>query len=393
MIRKLFGFLILAALAAVLGFLIVAVPRLDAEMNAVVPHAPYAVSSEAQALHDTLYIADLHADSLLWRRDVAKRNARGQVDLPRLRDGGVELQVFSAVTQSPRGQNFAGNASDAPDNITPLAVAQGWPVRSWTSIYHRAAYQAKRLQHVERRAKNRLVIARTKADLDQPPGTIVGLLLTEGSHPLEGELDNIDRLFDEGYRAMGLQHFFDNRLGGSLHGAEKGGLTAFGRAAVTRMWDLDIAVDLAHSSERTARDVLAMNRERSDPGAVFISHGGVRGGCAVTTRRNLPDDLLAELARQGGILGVGYFNGAICDTTPAGIASAVVKTIDVMGADAVALGSDFDGTVTTQLDTSELAAITQALLDRGLSEPTIRAVMGENARRFFTASLPAESQK
>ena len=388
MIRKLLGFFILAALAAVLGFLIVQVPKLDASMNPVAPHDPYPVSDAARALHDQLYIADLHADSLLWKRDMRVRQSRGQVDLPRLREGGVDLQVFSAVTQSPRGQNFAGNASDAPDNITPLAVAQLWPVRTYGSIYQRAAYQAQRLQRVEADPEARLVIARTKADLTQPEGVIVGLLLTEGSHPLEGELDNIDRLFDEGYRAMGLQHFFDNDLGGSLHGASKGGLTPFGRQAVSRMWDMDIAVDLAHSSERVARDVLAMNRERAEPGAVFISHGGVRGACAVTRQRNLPGDLLQELAAQGGILGVGYFNGAICDIAPAGIAASIRAAIDLMGADAVALGSDFDGTVRTALDTAELPAITQALMDAGLDTTTIRAVMGGNARRFFAESLP-----
>ena len=390
MIRRVAGFLILIALGILLGFLIVQVPKLDAQMNPVAPHEPYPVGEAARKLHDTLYVADLHADSLLWKRDMRKRQTRGQVDLPRLREGGIDLQVFSAVTQSPRGQNFAGNATDAPDNITPLAMAQLWPVRTYGSIYERAAYQAQRLQQVEADEDAGLVIARTKADLDQPDGTIVGLLLTEGSHPLEGELTNIDRLYDEGYRAMGLQHFFDNELGGSLHGQSKGGLTEFGRAAVDRMWDRNIAVDLAHSSEQVARDVLEMNLMRPVPGAVFISHGGVRGGCAVTDQRNLPDDILKDLARQRGILGVGYFEGAICDISPAGIAGAIAAAIDVMGVDAVALGSDFDGTVRTSLDTSELPALTQALLDAGLSEPTIRAVMGGNARRFFTESLPDE---
>jgi microsomal dipeptidase-like Zn-dependent dipeptidase len=388
MIRKVLGLLILLALGGVLYFTIFETKRIDARMNAVRAHAPYTISERAQTLHDDLYIADLHADTLLWRRNPEKRHDYGQVDLPRLREGGVDFQVFSSVTQSPRGQNFAGNASGTPDNITPLAVAQLWPTRTWMSIYERAAFQAQRLQKLEANPRNNLVIARRKADMDAPPGTLIGYLLTEGSHPLEGRVENVDRLFDEGYRAMGLQHFFDNRLGGSLHGATKGGLTEFGREAVTRMWDLNIAVDLAHSSEQVARDVLAMNRERSEPGAVFISHGGVRGGCPVTNQRNLPDDLLQELAAQGGILGVGYFHGAICDISPVGIATAIDKAIALMGLDAVALGSDFDGTVLTALDTSELAAITQALLDSGRSEPEIRAIMGETARQFFIDSLP-----
>ena len=73
------------------------------------------------------------------------------------------------------------------------------------------------------------------AGYDQADGTIVGLLLTEGTHPLEGKFENVEHLFNEGYRAMGLQHFFDNELGGSLHGQSQSGLTGFGYKAVREM--------------------------------------------------------------------------------------------------------------------------------------------------------------
>ena len=114
-------------------------PKVDSDMNPVIAHNPYTVSEAAQALHDELWIADLHADNLLWRRNPRKRNTYGHVDLPRLREGGVELQVFSTVTKSPRGLNFDGNDADAPDDITRLAQAQLWPRRTWNSIYERAA--------------------------------------------------------------------------------------------------------------------------------------------------------------------------------------------------------------------------------------------------------------
>lgn len=265
-----------------------------------------------------------------------------------------------------------------------VALAQLWPARTWQSIYERAAYQAQRLAKYEDNADNRLVIARTSADLNQPDGTIVGLLLTEGAHPLEGEIENVERLFNEGYRAMGLQHFFDNELGGSLHGQSQAGLTEFGFAAVREMWRLNIAVDLAHASEQTSRDVLSM----SEGGPVFISHGGVRDECTASQQRNLPDDLLIEIAARGGIVGIGYFEGAICNIAPGGVARAIVAAIDLMGVDAVALGSDYDGTVAVAFDTSEIAVITHELLAAGLSEDDIRAVMGLNALRFFKESLP-----
>lgn len=372
--------IILGAAAYVFGIL---VPQTDAKMNPVTPHAPYPVSSAAKALHADLLIADLHTDSLLWRRNPEKRWDRGHVDLPRLREGGVDIQIFSAVTKSPKGLNFDGNDEDAPDDITLLAQVQLWPIRTWGSIYERAAFQAQRLQKIEKRSKNKLVIARTKSDLDQPAGTLVTLLLTEGSHPLEGKLENIERLYDEGYRAMGLQHFFDNELGGSKHGRSQAGLTDFGRKAVLEMERRNIMIDVAHSSNQTVRDVLATVKA-----PLFISHGGTISGCPKTANRNLPDDILKQIATRGGILGIGYFSGAICDVSPKGIAKEIIHAVNLLGEDAVALGSDYDGTVTTSLDTSELAAITHELLRQGLSEARIRKVMGENAKRFFAENLP-----
>ncbi len=382
-LKLVFSLMMLLVFVAAIYVFAILVPQQDAKMNPVVAHNPYPVSNAAKALHANLLIADLHTDSLLWRRNPEKRWDRGHVDLPRLREGGVDIQVFSAVTKSPRGLNFDGNDADAPDDITLLAQAQLWPMRTWDSIYERAAFQAQRLQKIEQRNKNKLVIARTKSDLKQPEGTLVALLLTEGSHPLEGKIENIGRLYDEGYRAMGLQHFFDNELGGSMHGRSQAGLTEFGRQAVLEMERRNIMIDVAHSSRQTVRDVLATVKA-----PLFISHGGTISGCPKTANRNLPDDILRDIAARGGILGVGYFDGAICDISPKGIAKELIHAVNLLGEEAVALGSDYDGTVTTSLDTSELAAITHELLAQGMTEPRIRKVMGENARRFFTENLP-----
>lgn len=357
-------------------------PKVDAQMNAVIAHEAYPISDAAQSLHDDLWIADLHADSLLWRRNPAKRHARGHVDLPRLRDGGVEFQIFSAVTKSPKGLNFDGNDADAPDQITQLAMAQFWPIRTWDSLYERAAYQAQRLQKLER--KGEVHIVRTAADMDKTD-RVLGLLLTEGSHPLQGDLEKILRLKNEGYRAMGLHHFFDNELGGSLHGRSRAGLTGFGRAAVKKMNEYGIIIDVAHSSTQSVRDVLALTTK-----PIFISHGGTVASCPKTKNRNLPDDVLQQIVAGGGIIGIGYFDGVICDISPDGIADAIIDAAVLLGPDAIALGSDFDGTVTTSLDTSELAAITDALVQRGMNKENIRKVMGGNAKRFFKENLPSE---
>lgn len=387
-VRRLWYLLLILALLAGL-FLTIAPPLLERSMNQVIGHEPYAISERARELHGTLEVADLHADTTLWNRDPLARAERGHVDLPRLREGNVALQVFTAVTKSPSGQNYETNASDARDNITALAIAQAWPPRTWNSLAERALYQAERLRSAAERSGGELEVLldrRQLAGLRQRRAegekVVGGILGTEGSHALDGELDNIDILYAAGYRVMGLQHFFDNRLGGSLHGESGAGLSAFGRQAVDRMLARGVIIDVAHSSPQVVRDVLA----RSDR-PVILSHTGFQGAC--DSPRNISDDLMREIAVAGGIIGVGYWKAAICDDSPAGIAAAIAYGIDLVGADHVALGSDFDGAVTTTLDSSELAAITQALLDAGVGEAAIRKVMGGNAMRFFGANLPA----
>ena len=110
-------------------------PGQDAKMNKVIPHENYEVSDKSEKLHNSLFITDLHSDTLLWSRNPEKRWNRGHVDIPRMREGGVNMQVFSAVTKSPRGLNFDSNSPDAPDDISLLIKAQLWPPRTWNSIF------------------------------------------------------------------------------------------------------------------------------------------------------------------------------------------------------------------------------------------------------------------
>ena len=112
--------------------------KLEQSMNINLPHDPYMVSEEAIKLHDSLFIADLHSDSLLWKRDLTRRSDIGHMDLPRLQEGNVALQVFSATTKSPAGLNYESNESNS-DDITGLAIASFWPPKTWRSIYERAA--------------------------------------------------------------------------------------------------------------------------------------------------------------------------------------------------------------------------------------------------------------
>jgi microsomal dipeptidase-like Zn-dependent dipeptidase len=118
---------------------------------------------------------------------------------------------------------------------------------------------------------------------------------------------------------------------------------------------------------------------------VVFSHGGVQATCKVN--RNLTDEEVKRIARGGGVIGIGFWEGAVCSLTPEAVARAIGHVRDLAGIDHVALGSDFDGTTTTGFDASRIAAVTQALLDAGFSEADIRKVMGGNALRVLRAGI------
>jgi microsomal dipeptidase-like Zn-dependent dipeptidase len=362
--------------------------KMDGKMNFVAPHDPYPVSQEAKEVHKTLRLADLHADTLLWKRDPSQRHTRGQTDFPRLREGGFALQVFSTVTAVPEGLNEKENTLDK-DQMVKLTLLQKWPKRTHHSIYERAIYQAERLHKAEAASGGNFVIAKTKADLENALAArannadiLVGVLATEGAHPLEGKLENVDKIYDAGFRMMGLQHFFDNELGGSLHGVTKSGLTPFGKEAVRAALAKGMMIDVAHSSVNVVKDVLALT-----DAPVVISHTGIVTLCN-NPKRNIPIELMQEIAERGGLIGVGYWEMAVCDPSPDGIAKMLIHGAQTLGVDHIALGSDFDGAVKTNIDATELNAVTDALLRQGMSKVDIAKVMGENQIAYFLKHLP-----
>jgi len=376
--------LIIVAVIVVFGF---GPGYLEKGLNRVIDHEAYEISDEARTLHASLTAADLHSDTLLWHRDVLDHGTRGHVDIPRLVEGRVAVQVFSTVTKAPKALNYEENTGDS-DQITGAVILQRWPIRTWGSLYERARYQAQRLDKAARRSDGALVFLRTRSDLEtvlaaHAKGTAVtgGLMATEGSHALDGSLENIQNLYDEGFRMMGLHHFFDNKLGGSLHGVSQAGLSDFGREAVREMNRLSIMVDVAHSSEAVVDEVLSLSTT-----PLIVSHTGMRGVC--DSPRNISDERMQRIAAGDGLIGIGYWDGAVCDATPAGVAKSIRYAVNLVGHEHVALGSDYDGATSVYFDTSELSALTQALLNEGLSEEEIRAVMGGNQIRFFQKYLP-----
>jgi membrane dipeptidase len=361
--------------------------RTERRLNRVAARGPYLVPPAVGDLHERLTIVDLHADSLLWGRDLLVRADRGHVDVPRLIEGNVALQVFAAPTKVPRHLNIERN-DDRSDDISLVALVQGWPAATWRSLLARAEYQARRLEAMAAASGGRLAIVRSAADLDallarRAAGEQVvgGLLAIEGAHALDHDPANVDRLFEAGFRMVGLAHFFDNHVAGSAHGVDQGGLTDAGGEVVRRLESRSMLVDLAHASAATIEDVLAIATR-----PVVVTHTGVRG--TADNARNLSDDQLRGVAATGGIVGIGFWPTATGGDNALSIARAIVHAVAVIGSDHVALGSDFDGAVPVAFDVSGMALLTEALLAEGLDEAAIASVMGGSAVSLLARTLP-----
>jgi membrane dipeptidase len=376
------------ALVAVIAIIIFLVPvMLENSLNITTPHEKYAISERARRFHQKIVVADLHTDSLLWKRDLTQWSNRGHVDVPRMQAGNVTLQLFTAVTKRPAGQNYESNNGES-DNITSLVIAQLWPIRTWDSLIERALYQAEKLSQLAADVPDKISFVTTHTELQevltersQGKKITAAIYGIEGAHALEGELSNLDRLFTAGLRVVGLTHFFDNLVAGSLHGTSGAGLTDFGRRVVLSAMKKDMIIDVAHLSPQGVSDVLLMIDT-----PVVLSHGGMKGAC--DTPRNLDDELMKSIAAKGGLIGIGFWDGAACDTSPTGVVKSIRYAIDMLGVDHVALGSDYDGSTEVEFDISELAVLTHTMIEQGFSEEEIEKVMGGNTVRFFLANLP-----
>jgi membrane dipeptidase len=379
---------ILLLVLGIMAAFFIAIPRLvDENQNKVVRKPPYAASARALHLHQELTIADLHADSLLWGRDLLERGTYGHVDIPRLADGNVALQVFSLPTKSPAGLNIDRN-DDKNDQIFWLAIVDRWPPATWNRLTERALYQARRLHRFARGSDGGFVVIESAADLSsylerrRANGRLTaGLLSIEGAHALDGKLENLDVLYRAGYRMMSPSHFFDNDIGGSAAGVHKTGLTEKGREWVRQMEARHMIVDLAHASAKTIDDVLAIATR-----PLVVSHTGVKGTC--NNNRNLSDAQIRAVAAKGGLIGIGYWDTATCGTDARAIVKAMRYVSDRVGVEHVALGSDFDGAITAPFDTTGLVEITDAMLEAGYSEQEVRKIMGENVVSFLQVNLP-----
>jgi membrane dipeptidase len=335
------------------------------------------------------FIADLHCDMLLWNRNFFKAHNYGHVDLPRMQKANMALQVFSIVSKTPKGINIEKNSDDT-DQVTLLSFAQLRPPSSWFSIKARALHQCHQLHAFAEESdgafrviSNQLELQQFIADRNMNPKLTAGMLGLEGAHCLEGDIDNLDAFYRAGVRYIGLAHFFDNEWAGSAHGMKKGGLTTIGRNLVKKMNDMKIIIDLAHVSHQAIDEIFDLTQQ-----PVIFSHTGVIGTC--DNQRNLSDKHLLEIGKRNGLVGIGLWETAVCGTDAAATARSIRYVANMIGVDKVALGSDFDGAISTHFDVTGLPLMMEALKKEAFNTKEIELIMGGNIRDFFLRNLPEE---
>ncbi len=320
-------------------------------------------------------LADGHADSLMWNRDLTVRQRRGQLDFPRLEEANFRLQCFTVVT---RGYPVV-------DGLGALAALRGWPADARRGPWARCLFQLERMGELCARSRDRVRIAGTAAALEESlaHGRISAVLGVEGAQALEGRPERVAELRRRGVAFMSLTHLGNNELGGSSspHMGDRP-LSPLGREVLEAMVAARMSVDLAHASHRTIRDVLSHGSARP-----FSSHTGVSG--AARSWRNLDDEELRAVADRGGVVGVIfatiYLGGREIDD----VVRHVEHALDVAGEDAVAFGSDFDGLVPLPRgirDVTDVPKIVQALARRRPAA-VVEKVAWANWRRFFRETL------
>lgn len=389
-----------------------AIAAVDRGFNrfALDPDAPEPDAADLD-VHQGLFLADLHADCLKWDRDLLQWSEYGHADVPRLHAGNTALQVFAMVTHSP--VNFPWRdclSADAPNHAAWLAALQGRPFRSargrafyqmdlfWNAVHRsRLSSDTPEIRPILNASELLALIEARSAGASM----MGGMLALEGGHwvgqydPSPGVVSaEIRRLYDRGLRIFAPVHRFDNPLGGSSEGCERYGLTPAGRVALQVAEEQGMMIDLAHASEALIRDASELLRN-----PFIVSHTGVRAVCEglpCLPDRNMSDDSIRAVLDSGGLIGVGYWGQAVGE----GVANIprVMEYIMEMaeqrglnGADHVALGSDFDGSVATQISANELGVLTASLRRAGFDASMIGRIAGRNVCRLLASGLPGGS--
>jgi len=375
----------------------------------VVAASAQAVSEKAKKLQSSSIVVDTHDDTtqrlLDPTFDLAARQTDGNIDIPRMREGGLTAIFFSIWI---------------PGKIMGPEAVQ------------KALKQIDAVRETVRKHPNELVLATTADDVRaaKQQNKIAALMGVEGGHMIGNDLSVLRTFAALGVRYMTLTHMENNEWADSSTAKpEHNGLTDFGKDVVREMNRLGIIVDISHVSDKTFHDVLATTRA-----PVFASHSSCRSLC--NAARNMSDEMIGDLAKNGGVIQINYHVGFLsqefrdyeaahpdaekeineevkkrcgdnesCKSVagdqvvrdfmetgklPRVDWNLIVEHIDhavkIAGPDHVGLGSDFDGAVMPMgmQDVTHIPQITDALLKKGYTESDIRKILGENTLRVLS---------
>ncbi len=331
-----------------------------------------AFSAEALEVHAAAPVVDLHCDAILqWRYlrlDLARRHrpspfpARALAshsDFPRLRGGGVALAVMGIPAP-------VTNAVDGPGVAEQLMLA---------------AHAA-----MVRDGGTRVLAPGEDVAQAKRAGELRVVFGIEGAHLVGFDLDVLGAWKGLGLRMVGPAHLVPNVAcqPNSLPGRGDAPLTAYGRALVEAVDHHGLILDLAHMNRRGFQESLAVHR-----GRVIVSHTGMAG--AKPLWRNITDEQARAIADRDGVVGIilfpAFLSGGLAGSVE-DVADHVDAAVRAVGADHVALGTDFDGGITLPApmrDATDLPLVTEALLRRGHSPETCLGILGGNAVRVLAA--------
>ena len=329
------------------------------------------VSDDARAIHVEHPAIDLHADTLVWSRwvgyDLHKKHEPplpraalgGHVDAPRMREGGMGAQFFGLVSL-PLADRPRGMARACHEQIDALEGQLSTP----------------------RADGLRLVRKAHEIAACNEGGALGALLGIEGAHALEGNLENVAAFARRGVRYIGLLHFSANEAGYPAYGRGRDdarGLTTWGFELVQKCEEENVLVDLAHVNRAGFLDACRVANKPP-----ICSHTGVLG--AFDHWRNIDDDQLRAIAGKGGVIGVIFCPRFVGGDGLEPVVKHLKHIVDVVGEDAPALGSDWDGfIVPTQplKDPRGLPHLTDAMLKAGLSKRAIGKILRDNVIRVL----------
>lgn len=306
-------------------------------------------------------VCDAHVDTLseiLDGRDFGKRSESGHVDLVRLKEGGINVQIF-ACWIAPKF---------APDNAIKRTLILIDLMNQQLEQYSDKIALAKNVDEIKQIYES---------------GRLAAILSIEGGHAIQGEVAALRIFYQLGVRGMTLTWNNHNELAdSSKNPKDNGGLTELGKTVVREMNRLGMLVDISHSSEKTFWDTI----ERSEA-PIIASHSNAKRLC--NHRRNLTDEMIKAISEHEGFIGINFYPNFLRSSGEASLED-VLDHIDYIvklaGVDCVGLGSDFDGISKVPVgleDCSKMPNITKGLIERGYSENEISKILGGNFLRVF----------